>query len=104
MSSTERSRQNVIALAYNKRGMLIAIGNCRYDKTHPIQARFAKMANTPKKIYLHAEIDALIRAREKVHKMHIMRKLKNGKFGLAKPCPVCQLALEAYKVKVVTHT
>ncbi|HXQ34005.1 MAG TPA: hypothetical protein VN843_08340, partial [Anaerolineales bacterium] len=71
---------------------------------HPKQALFAKRAKEPEKIYLHAEIDALIKARTKVYRLHVVRVRPDQSTGIAKPCEICRMAIEEYGVKVVTHT
>lgn len=84
--------QTVVALAYDKRGRLIAIGKNSYKKTHPIQYKYAHEINKGQ-IYLHAEMDALIKARFHVHKMVINRIGKSGKFLASQPCSTCLCAL-----------
>lgn len=99
-----KTKQTIMAIAYNKKGDILSIGRNQYDKSHPKQAFFAKKVKRPKAIYLHAEIDALIRAKTDVHKLHVIRVMPNGSYGLAKPCNICELALKHYGVKVITHT
>jgi deoxycytidylate deaminase len=100
------ARQNVQALAYDKRGKLLAVGRNSYTKTHRLQYHYALKAKRPGRIFLHAELDALIRAsrRGKVHKLVVIRIGRNGKEMLAKPCECCQLAIIDFNVKVVEHT
>ena len=77
----------IMAMAYDKNDILI---NCRfnsYKKTHP-----------------HAEISCLVSARKQVETLVIIRLNKNGTHAMAKPCPICQLAIETYDVKRVVYT
>lgn len=97
-------QQNLTALAYDKKGRLIAVGVNSYTKTHPLQAKYAKRSGRPGAIYLHAEIAALVKARGKVHKLVVTRFDRHGKAVNAKPCAACQLALQDYGVAVVEHT
>ncbi len=97
-------KPNITALAYDKRGRLLSVGRNSYVKTHPLQAKFARQAGTPDKIYLHAEIDALIKAGTRVHRLVVIRKDKYGRDMLAKPCSCCQLALKFFGVNQVEHT
>jgi len=100
-----RTEQAITAYCYNRRGQLISTGKNSYDKTHPLQAYFSKLANMPEKIFLHAEMDALLKARgKKIHSIHIVRIGKQGENRLAAPCPVCQLAIKAFGVKEITYT
>lgn len=97
-------RFEITALAYDKRGKLLSVGRNSYVKTHPMQARFAKLSGRAAAIYLHAEVNALIKARQRVHKLVILRYNKRGKPVIAKPCPACQLAIESFGVRIVEHT
>lgn len=97
-------RYNITALAYDKKGRLVSVGKNSYTKTHPLQARYAKLADKPHSVYLHAEIAALIRAREQVHKLVVTRFDSKGRAVNAKPCAACQLALRDFGVKHIEHT
>lgn len=93
------------AFAYDKRGKLIASGENSYRKTHPLMKHFSSLCGQEHKIYLHAEVQALIRAGEqKVHRLVVTRYGAKGEPLLAKPCEVCQKAIEAYGVSVVEYT
>ena len=97
-------RYEITALAYDRRGKLLAVGKNSYEKTHPLQAKFGKSSGKPNAIYLHAELAALLKSREPVHKLVVSRYDKNGKAVNAKPCPSCQLAIKYFGVKHVEHT
>lgn len=99
-----QTRYKLTALAFDKRGRLLSIGTNSYIKTHPVQAKYACKAKEDYKIYLHAEIDALIKARGKVHRLVISRLEKDGRNLPSKPCPICQLAIEDYGVAEVEYT
>jgi deoxycytidylate deaminase len=102
---SRRQQQDLMAFAYDKRGRLISTGKNSYIKTHPVQARYAKKAGLPNKVYMHAELDALLRARgTKVHKMVVIRIGKDGSYMKAKPCEGCQLALKDFGVREIEHT
>lgn len=95
---------SVEAIAYDRHGRVLAIGRNSYTKTHPVQAKYAERAGFPKRIYLHAEIDALIKAKAQVYKLSVIRVGKDGRTRLAKPCPVCELAINNHRVKLVEYT
>ena len=99
-----RKKYAITALAYNKAGKLIAVGKNSYVKTHPMQAKYANMVNKPDALFLHAEIHALVQAREPVHKLVVLRYDSNGTPRNAAPCEICQLAIKDFKVKHVEHT
>ena len=91
-------------MAYNKRGRLLSVGKNSYVRTHPLQAKFAKQSGKKDAIYVHAELAALLKAREPVHKLVVLRYDKDGRPALAKPCASCQLAIKHYGVKYVEHS
>lgn len=100
----KRKRYVVIARAYNAKGKILAVARNSYTKTHTLQAHYAKKVGRESAIFLHAEIAALLKAREPVSKMEILRMTVDGKPALAKPCDACSLALQEFGVKEIIHT
>lgn len=100
------ARQNITAIIYDRKGRVISMGKNSYVKTHPLQARLAHEVGLEDKIYLHAEIDALVRLKNwnKAYKMVVTRVGKNGDLLLAKPCPVCERAIKLAGIKEIQHT
>lgn len=100
------ARQQITAVIFDKRGRVLSIGQNSYVKTHPLQAHYASKVGLDQKIYLHAEIHAITRCPDlsRAHRILITRYGRNGKPALAKPCPVCQTAIEATPIKIVEHT
>ena len=94
------------AYCYNKKGRLLSTAENNYNKTHPIQKYFAQQVKEPAKIYLHAEIAAIIKAGDqKIHKLVITRYSPRTHKALnAKPCPICQEAIKAYGIQYVSYT
>lgn len=99
-----KKRFELTAFTYDKRGRLLSVGRNSYIKTHSLQAHFAKKAGRPQAIYVHAELAALMKARQQVYKLVVVRYNKDGSPGNAKPCEICQLAIKAFGVKEVEHT
>ena len=60
-----KTRYKILATCFNKYGIPLSKGENSYKKTHPLQAYFAERVGHPQRIYLHAEILALIRAGDK---------------------------------------
>ena len=59
----------------------------------------------PERMYLHAEVQALLRAGDKkVHRLVVQRFDSDGKPAMAKPCAICQKALQLYGVKHLWYT
>lgn len=99
-------KQNITAILYDKKGKILSIGKNSYIKTHPLQAKSAKAVGEDYKVFLHAEIDALVKAKnwDKAHKLVITRFTKDGNPALAKPCKICQHAIKIAGIKLVEHT
>ncbi len=97
-------KQHVEATVYNSKGHIIARARNSYTKTHPKQAKFAKLADNPLAIYLHAEIAALVKCREKPFKISVVRYMKDGSTGNAEPCAICKLAIKEAKIKFVEYS
>lgn len=101
-----------VAAAIYKNKSLIAYGFNRY-KTHPVQQLYAKH---PKACYIHAEIDAIIKALKRISSedfrncdLYVARSKKDspkGKYvpALAKPCIGCTRAIMAFGFKSVFYT
>lgn len=107
VSNTEKvmsKKYEVTAMAYNKRGKLLAVGRNSYCKTHPLQARLGMASGRPAAIYLHAETVACLKAREPIHELRIYRYDNDGNPANSKPCPACQLLIQEFNIKKVFHT
>lgn len=99
-------KQNITALIYDRKGRLLAVGKNSYVKTHPLQAKFANQVGLEHKQFLHAEIAALVRLKDwsKAHRIVVTRYDKQGEPVLAKPCPVCQRAINQAGIQHIEHT
>jgi tRNA(Arg) A34 adenosine deaminase TadA len=101
------NRRHVITASIcDKSGKLLASAVNNYNKSHPIQALFAQKAGEPERIYLHAEIAALVQLRKTdvPYSINITRYKKDGTPGNAKPCAVCEAALKHWGIKEVNYT
>lgn len=99
-------RHFILAKCYDKRGLLLSVGFNSYTKSHPMMKQLAKeVGHAPEKIYLHAEVSALLRAKDKpVHRITVERYDARGLPASARPCPICRRAIEIFGVKIVEHT
>jgi tRNA(Arg) A34 adenosine deaminase TadA len=102
----EKKRYSLTAMIYDKKGRVLSIGKNSYVKSHPYQAAMAKSVGLPHKIYLHAEIHAILRCRDlsKAHKIVVYRFDTDGKPMKAAPCPICASAIEKVGIKIIEHT
>ena len=72
VAKTSPSRKPVGAVLLRK-NKVIATATNHDCKTHPIQAKWAERVGLSEKIYLHAEISAMIKAREEADKIVVVR-------------------------------
>jgi tRNA(Arg) A34 adenosine deaminase TadA len=100
-----RSSKHAAAIVY--KGQIIILGRNQY-KTHPIMIKYGK---NDKAIYLHAEIDAIVRCINKYGSnilskcdLYVLRTDKMNRISSSKPCEGCQKAVEAFGIRKVFHT
>jgi deoxycytidylate deaminase len=98
-----RGKQRIAAIAYRGKN-LVAIGINSYVKTHPTQKQLAMLAGEPEREYLHAEIDAIIKAKGPIDSLFVFRIDKKGRFQNAKPCAVCSLAIKRAGIRQLHHS
>lgn len=101
-----KTHHQLTAIIYDKKGNILSIGKNSYVKTHPLQLLHAKKTGNPNKIYLHAEIHAIIKLKEltKAHRIFVSRWGKNGRPRLAKPCVICASAIKETGIQIIEHT
>ena len=95
----------MVAALTTRKGEVIGLGR-NSMKSHPFQAKYSKNSES---IYLHAETAALLDAINNGTDpsgatMHVIRKLRDGTLGLARPCQGCMRALAAYGVDRVVYS
>lgn len=98
--------QIITATAFSK-NRILSVGQNSYSKSHPRQQQLAVRVGQPERIYLHAELSALLKAmrlRQQVQLLQIERYGVNGNMLLAKPCCICRLAIGEAGVKEVRYT
>lgn len=94
------------ATVYDKHGRVLGTAQNSYIKTHPKQAAFAKKAKIPLACFLHAEVLAIIRAQKNgtPYKISVERYFKNGETAMAKPCPICEIAIKESGISKIEYT
>jgi tRNA(Arg) A34 adenosine deaminase TadA len=100
------AKQSLIATIYDKQGNILSYARNNYSKSHPLQARFAALVGQPERIYLHAEIAALIKLKknDRPYRIAIERYHRNGTAANARPCAICEAALKQWGIKRVEYT
>lgn len=105
MDVPPRVRHRIKASVFDKRGTLISQAVNSYEKSHPLQAHFARLCGKPDSIYLHAELAALLKCGlKRPHSIFVERYKKDGTPGMARPCIICQAALRHWGVKHIQYT
>lgn len=101
-----RKRFSVFATTFDKRGNVIGCGTNSYQKSHPLMKHFAGVAGeSDDKIYLHAELAAILAAGKKTpHRIFVQRYFNDGSPADAAPCPTCRAMLDAFGVKLIQYT
>lgn len=101
-----KKRQNIKAIIYDRKGRVLSIGHNSYVKTHPLQAQHARAAGEPDRYFLHAEIHAIVKCKNinRAAKIFVSRWDSQGKPQLAKPCAVCQSAIDAAGIRQIFYT
>ena len=105
VAQISRSRKRVGALLLYK-NRVITHGVNQDTKSHPLQARLAEAVGLSEKIYLHAEISALVKCKSEVDTIVVARLggHNGNEIRNAKPCKICQLALEKAGIKHIYYT
>lgn len=109
MNKPKKQRQNITAIIYDKRGRVLSIGKNNYNKTHP---RMYQLSRSVKgygeycKIYLHAEMDAIVKCDqlEKAHLIEVYRISPDGHYRLSRPCPICASAIMQTSIKYIKYS
>tara|TARA_R110000868_G_scaffold213896_4_gene464058 strand:+ start:168 stop:476 length:309 start_codon:yes stop_codon:yes gene_type:complete len=101
-----KTKHQLTAVIYDRKGNVLSIGQNSYIKSHPLQAEHAKLTGNEDKIFLHAEIHAIVKLKtlQNAHRIFVSRWDKHGKPKLAKPCPICCSAIAAAGIEVIEHT
>tara|TARA_X000000950_G_scaffold283458_1_gene384329 strand:+ start:2671 stop:3063 length:393 start_codon:yes stop_codon:yes gene_type:complete len=99
------SKKKVGAVLLKKNRVIATAVNLE-TKTHPIQALWAEKVGRPEKIFLHAELSALIKAKEKADKIIVARLggLNYTELRMSKPCPVCSAYLHDCGVEHIYYS
>ena len=100
-----RKKFHLTATTFCSKGRVIAHGTNDYKKSHPLMSNLANKVGTPERIFLHAEVQALLKSKDKlVDTLIVQRYDSKGEMTLARPCPVCMEALKIYGVNKIKYT
>lgn len=96
----------ITAIIYDRKGRVLSVGQNSFVKTHPMQAKYAAAVGEPHKVFLHAEVAAIVKCRDlsRAHRIFVARYNRNGEPRLAKPCKLCAGAIGAAGIQLIEHT
>lgn len=87
----------------DRAGRLVSFG-FNSNKTHPTQARYASSLKQEHKIFLHAEIAALVKARHLGYNLYVVRVDRSGRLKPSEPCPICMMAISKAGIVNIVHS
>jgi tRNA(Arg) A34 adenosine deaminase TadA len=99
----EKNKYLLGAVCLNKKGSIISYGFNSYDKTHPKQMIYAIRVNRPSKVFLHAELSALLKVKEKPYSLIVLRMNRSGILASSEPCPICSLAIKEKGIREIIY-
>lgn len=97
-------RVRIVAAVVHK-GKIVAIGK-NQNKTHPAAAFYSKHKEA---IYLHAEVDAINKAKKKLGslsntQLYVMRMKHDGLLGNSLPCQGCSRCISDSGIPTVIYS
>jgi len=98
-------RENFTVFIKDKRGRVLSVGKNNYGKTHPLMFKLGKKHNLEEKVFLHAEVDAIIKCPnlDRAYTIEVYRINSQGKYMPSKPCPICRSAIESTTIKQILY-
>ncbi len=103
---SKSNQHHIKAIIYDKRGRILSIGENSYHRTHRVQYSVSRAVGKPNAIYIHGEIDAIVKCREihNAHKILVMRITPDG-YRMAKPCDGCMEGITTLTpIKIIEWT
>ena len=103
-----QQRYCVGSVIVDRQGKILAEGQNSFVKTHPTQAMWAHLVENCEKIYLHAEMEAMIKNNNnhRATTLYVARvRSKSGQIALSRPCKTCSVAiLKSTNIERVVYT
>lgn len=93
----------VISATFDSKYNIISYGTNSYVKTHPLQKRYAIKIGNIFKIFLHAEVSAIVKTKSKPYGLIVLRFDKLWNYCISKPCPICELAIKKRGIKKIIY-
>jgi hypothetical protein len=101
-----KGQKRLWTIILDKRNRLVSESGNSYSQTHTQMFHYARRTGTPNKCYLHSEIAALLKDRNRKGCKIITGRVDSmGKACLAAPCLACQLAIKEFtNIKSVEYS
>ena len=94
-----------VACVLLRKGRIVVRSTNVFGKTHPMQSRLAQQVGQPYRVSLHAELRALLNPKAaSCDTLVVGRVNRQGELCLARPCPVCQLAISESGIRRVYYS
>ena len=103
-SEIKDQKQRIYAIICDKKGTILSYGENSYTRTHPKQCWYAKKVGMVNRIFIHAEISALVNCRKQGHTIYIARLDKKNRPLPCDPCPICKMAISEAGIKEIVTT
>ena len=99
-------KYKLVAIITDKKGHILSIGKNSFSKSHPTQAYYAEKVGNRHCIFLHSEIDAIIKLKytDIPNSIYIVRINQKGEPLLSAPCEICQRAIKDVGIKNIYYT
>ena len=99
-------KYKLVAIITDKKGKILSIGKNSFSKSHPTMAYYAEKMGNKHRIYLHAELHALIKLNNTCdpYAIYVVRVNNQGEPLLAKPCEICQQAISDSGIQEIYYT
>lgn len=99
-NTINNKKQNICAIIVDKRDRILSVGYNSYQKSNPLQKKYADRVGKIWSIFNHAEISAIEKLNGGIpYAIYVSRVNKNGKPRLSKPCSICALAIQEIGIK-----
>lgn len=99
---------NLTAIIKDKKGNILSIGKNNYFKSHPLMTKLASKIgkHDTKKIFIHAEIDAIIKCKnfDKAYSIEIYRLDRTNSFYMpSRPCIICATSILETPIRKIIY-
>lgn len=101
-------KYTIVASAYDKRNRLIYSCTNSYSDSSSLQRYYAIKAGHPERKFNHAELRclevAILKMKQKVDKLLIMRYDSFGNLKDCCPCEICRLCISDFDIREVLYS